>query len=262
MAEALIMRRGGGKGASFTFNHVTSELLLPASAKDNTVTLISSTPVNHVFIGEVAPTASLQAGDVWATLSPQGIDVEALSKPKVLVRIGTVFQYIGSAWVEQKSFIWNNAKWTVTQMYCFYYPGELCVPITGGWEFNSASVANAYVRDGYLYFSYGTGSYNTARATTANPIQVGGYKYLKFRGYYTTYPNNTNEETVGFSDSKYGSFTTARAVSFTTTEAEYALDVSGLPANYAAYLLIRIMSKTSATTAGTVRITRVWMAYE
>ncbi len=263
MADALIMRRGGGRGASFTFKNVTSELLLPESAKDNTVTIVSATAVNNVYVGEVAPTSGMQNGDVWASIAPQGIDVEAVSKPKVVMRLGAIFQYNGAAWVQRKAFIWNNAQWTVTQLYCFYYPSELCVPVTGGWEFNYSAGANAYVNSGRLFFSYNSGSYNTARASTANKIQVGGYKYLHALMYYTTYQWNTNEDSMGFTDTKFGNYSAyARAVSIGTTEAEYTLDVSAAPEDYMAYLMIRAMSKTSATTAGTARVSAVWMTYE
>lgn len=167
----MVTGSGGGTGAAIK---VISASVLPASAKENTICVISDTPVGAVTVGNAEP-ASPSAGDVWATVGYASNGSFAVtSKPIVTVYPVICKQYIADTWAEKLCYTYKNGAWLLWEVY-LYDAGDEFIDITGGWNIvgTAGSKGTDYINIGTL----ATSEY--ANVVTAGLIDLSPFSTLR-----------------------------------------------------------------------------------
>ena len=131
MSEGYII--GGGGGAlNFRVIAVSSELLLPATAKENTIAVITDTAITSYVFSSTAPT-SPAVGMVWfATGTASTVGFNAVKKNGLWVYPTGCQQYVSGAWVSKTAQTYQNGAWQNWRTY-LYANGDQYTDITGGW---------------------------------------------------------------------------------------------------------------------------------
>lgn len=118
MAQAMIMRRGGGGGiGALKVTAVANYASLPASPTLYQMCIVSATSVNDVYVTNTAP-ASPVTGDVQILVSSAAAQpVPADKNGAVMLYPVNAYQYTGSAWVLRDLYTWSGTAWIVPSRY-------------------------------------------------------------------------------------------------------------------------------------------------
>lgn len=172
MSEGFIIRRGGGgKNKSLVVKAYASEEVLPSSAKEGEIAVISSTPVQNVYFQTAEP-SEVNNGDLWITFDSRGKN--STNTDNIIFYPQKAFQYINSQWVEVSILIWNGENWTVPSKE-FYILSEAKInpeagsyinvssaPLTGGKIISTAPDA-IKANNGYFSNKMKLDDYNTIK---------------------------------------------------------------------------------------------------
>ena len=132
---------GGGSDLNFKVISVASESALPTSAAENTIAVITTTPITSYVFASAAPTSPTE-GMVWfATGLASSVGFNAIKKNGLWVYPEGCQQYISGAWTVKKAKTWHNA-WQSWEEY-LYNHGDQCSELTGGWVSFSKTAKNA-----------------------------------------------------------------------------------------------------------------------
>lgn len=134
----------------------------PASPKENTLWINTDVAIGEYIISQATPTTradgtALQAGDVWIEHGGTSeLEINALKKNGIYIRMLAVAQWSGSAWVRKEAQLYKNGSWSAF-VWKLYDNGDEVEVTTGGWSlvsnYNSEyteSRTNEYI---YLYTS-------------------------------------------------------------------------------------------------------------
>lgn len=119
MAQAMIMRRGGGgsRVGALAVTAVANYASLPATPTLYQMCIVSATAVNDVYVTNAAP-ASPVAGDVQILVSASSVQpVPADKNGAVMLYPVNAYQYTGSAWVLRDLYTWTGTAWVVPARY-------------------------------------------------------------------------------------------------------------------------------------------------
>nr|DAE37835.1 MAG TPA: hypothetical protein [Caudoviricetes sp.] len=153
MSEGYIIG-GGGSALNFKVIAVSSELLLPATAKENTIAVITTTPITSYVFSSTAPTSPTE-GMVWfatGTASTGGFN--AIKRNGLWVYPTGCQQYVSGAWVSKTAKTYQSGKWTEWRLAVkqLYWNGDKCENVTGGWNYVADGGTISFDTD-YLYMS-------------------------------------------------------------------------------------------------------------
>ncbi len=117
-----IFNYGGGSAAvQLNIKAYESLLMLPATAEDGTVGVITTTAIGNIYTQPEQPSTPA-SGDVWAkTNIVNAGSVNLLTKGSLVVCVETVFQYNGNTWDKKDFRIWKNNTWTQVSVSLYSY---------------------------------------------------------------------------------------------------------------------------------------------
>lgn len=146
------MTSGGGSELNFTVKaYATEAELLAATPKENTIGIITTTPITNWIFGSTEPEVAAN-GMVWiVTGESSTVEFNALKKNAIQVYPVYAKQYLSGAWENMNAEIYIGSKWT---QFSSMWDGELFTPnnqwesVTGGWENNGS-----YDSSGRIVFS-------------------------------------------------------------------------------------------------------------
>lgn len=132
---------GGGSSLNFKIVAVASESVLPSSAAENTIAVITTTPITSYVFSSTAPTSPME-GMVWfhtGTVSTVGFN--AVKKNGLWVYPTGCQQYISGAWVSKTAKTYKNGAWAEWMVKTWLYNnGDECQSITGGWAAKAVGI--------------------------------------------------------------------------------------------------------------------------
>lgn len=243
MSEGYIIG-GGGSSLNFKVIAVSSELLLPATAKENTIAVITTTPITSYVFSSSAPTSPTE-GMVWlVTGTASTVEFNAIKKNGLWVYPTGCQQYVSGAWVQKTVKTYMSGAWQDWQTYLYSY-GDQHTDITGGWTTDGVvySASNVYTNGGISFTNTAIRMTrqnvrgNIPAVSTVNKVDLSEFETLKvnfdlsvggtqFRIYISSAKNPYDSTAVAhqYFDSSIGNDQTA------------TLDVSGV--NTSAYIVL------------------------
>lgn len=221
----------------------------PASPKENTIWVNTSTAITGWYIGNVFQ-GNLANGAVWIQIDTDSpVFFNALRKNSFMIYPISPKQYIDGAWVDKETKIYQNSKWVDLWNNYLYTTGNEWSSITGGWiaqglKFSSDTAATApsltknstYLR-ATLGKSGSSGNGGVVRPT--NAIDLTKYSTVSFDIEYSRGVVYNNivlivyKPSVTYLDYSYRNATVYYAPSSTSaSRTTYNLNVSTLSGEY------------------------------
>lgn len=133
MGEAFLYGSGGGAvGLNFEIKAYSSEDSFPETAKENTIAVITDTPITSYAFSVEEPSEPVE-GLLWIkTGTASRVEFNLLKKNTVMTYPVSAYQYEGGAWVMKTAKTYQNGAWQDWITYAFYQ-GDTCDGLTGGW---------------------------------------------------------------------------------------------------------------------------------
>lgn len=180
MGNVALEGFGGGAGLNFDVKAYNSEPdLLAATPKNNTIGVITTTPITGWIISPTQP-SDLSDGMVWIRTGVSGeIEFNALKKNGIQVYPFRAMQYTSGALKYVKSQIYQNGSWMRVWSGELFERGDQYEDITGGWSSDGYTDASYQIWPGEI---------------TEEAISLQGYK-----GYYTMLGTDDPIDLTGFS---------------------------------------------------------------
>ena len=149
MGNAFLYGSGGGSGLNFEVKAYASEDSLPATAKENTIAVITETPITAYTFSATEPTDPIE-GAVWIRIGAASpVEFNALKKNEIRVYPVSAKQYVSGAWVGKTAKSYQGGEWVAWVTDTFLYnKGDFCTDVTGGWK--SISIVDGSNRAGTL----------------------------------------------------------------------------------------------------------------
>ena len=177
MSEGYIIG-GGGSALNFKVIAVSSELLLPATAKENTIAVITDTAITAYVFSSTAPTSPAE-GMVWfATGTNSTVGFNAIKKNGLWVYPTGCQQYVSGAWVSRTAKTYQNGAW-VDWTRWLYNNGDEVTSVTGGWKsINEGQVTTVKGTDRITITQISPYNYFCSCLHTTNKIDLSQYVTL------------------------------------------------------------------------------------
>ena len=170
---------GGGGGLNFAVKAYASESTLPATAKENTIAVITETAIAS-WIVDVKEPENPAAGMVWIEVGTESeVAFNLMKKNAIYIYPASVKQYAGSTWADVDAFIYQGGSWAqfsqiVTDVYLFNN-GDTCDAVTGGWgAVDGGAVSDSALGISVYYSAKGAQVYTKAGVdlTKFNTLRV------------------------------------------------------------------------------------------
>lgn len=237
MSEGYIIG-GGGSDLNFKVIAVASELLLPATAKENTIAVITTAAITSYVFSSTAPTSPAE-GMVWfATSTASTVGFNAIKKNSLWVYPTGCQQYVSGAWVSKTAKTYRDGAWQDWSTYLYLYNhGIINTDVTG--EFTTAGytgdwtlIAPTFEANRIALFGKTNG---TVFSGTANAVDLTPYTQLKIDADVVSTYESYAAFTFNVSQTKNISSNVLASVgSNTLGEQTLALDVNSI--NQSVYL--------------------------
>ena len=102
---------GGGGGLNFSVKAYASESVLPNTASENTIAVITDTAIT-VWVADVKEPESPTDGIVWIKVGTEsGVSFNALRKNALAIYPVSVLQYANGEFANMDAFIFQNGAW-------------------------------------------------------------------------------------------------------------------------------------------------------
>ena len=169
---------GGGSALNFKVIAVSSELLLPATAKENTIAVITTAAITSYVFATTAPTSPTE-GMVWfATGKASTVGFNAIKRNGLWVYPTGCQQYVSGAWVAKTAKTYMSGAW-VDWTRWLYNNGDEVTSVTGGWEsINEGQVTTAKGTDRITITQISPYNYFCSCLHTADKIDLSQYVTL------------------------------------------------------------------------------------
>lgn len=173
---------GGGSDLNFKVIAVASESALPSTAAENTIAVITTTPISEWEMSVVtSPTWSgAPEGFVYITIRASylgdGIGFNAIKRNGLWVYPTGCQQYVSGAWASKVAKIYQNGTWADWRLVVkqLYWNGDKCENVTGGWDYVSDGGTVSFGTDS-LYMAAPQGKY--PKVYTVNEIALAAESY-------------------------------------------------------------------------------------
>ena len=182
---------GGGGGLNFAVKAYASESTMPATAKENTIAIITAETMTSWAFDAVAPVDPAE-GMVWMEYGDaSAVAFNVAKKNSVMIYPLSAKQYIGGEWVDVDAKSWQGGEWVD-----WWIPGTLFdsgrddEAVTGGWTSYAESVGSGYSGQSAdvsieedrmrITFRIGSSAYKSTFISTVNTIDMSGYNSAHF----------------------------------------------------------------------------------
>lgn len=249
----------GPGGTSLNFDvktYPSAETLLAATPKENTIGIITTTPIAGWIFSATEP-EGLAEGIVWILTGVSSpVEFNALKKNGIDVYPTSVKQYVNGAWVDLTAKSYQNGEWVEWWVWDgeLYDSGNQYEEYTGGWEVNknvtisgtTNSTSKVTFASGYMQIK------SPSAVSTVNKIDITNYSTLCFDVDVVSSDDGdrfgvfSNYGELGTSSSKY----IVNCQSDKTGRQTIRLDISSVRGSY--YVIIATYSETR-------KIYKVWM---
>ena len=199
---------GGSGGLNFkVVGYETQAELLADTPKENTIGIITTTPITSWVFSATEPEVSSE-GTIWiltGTVSP--IEFNALKKNSIQVYPISAKQYVNGAWVEKTAKSRRGGAWVDWWNGELYDAGNQYDSFTGGWFANPNTSAYVVFNSDNIQFVNGDDTVEAAAIYTHNKIDVTRFSKLRVKGTVANLGENnikfglTNRNTTGSSPS-------------------------------------------------------------
>lgn len=175
----IINLETGGTSLNFAVKAYASEAeLLAAVPKDNTIGIITTTPITSWIFSVAEPEVSAD-GMVWiSTGTESAIEFNALKKNAVQVYPNSAKQYVGGEWIDVNAKSYQNNRWVSWWNGELYTPGNEWERVTGGWVTSIATNGKVTKNDDSVTVEVTVNAQGGTFISTANPIDLTGYSYI------------------------------------------------------------------------------------
>lgn len=202
------MTGAGGGGAGLNFNvvrYATESALLAAVPKENTIGIITTTPITSWFFDAEEP-ETVADGMVWfPTGTSSQVEFNALKKNGLQVYPISAKQYVSGKWVDKTAKSYQGGKWVDWITYLYNQGNELA-DITGGWNVFNGENGSSSKKSNCLHLESATSGYShMSVVATENAISRGTYSILNFAINFTRVDDHGID--FGISETKPTSFT-------------------------------------------------------
>lgn len=175
MGDCYITRRGG-EGLNFDVKAYASEAALPATAKENTIAVITTTAISGYQFSVEQPAAPT-SGYVWfAETTSSAVVFSVTKKNPIMVYPRSAKQYVGSTWVDVEARSYQDGAWVDWWDQYIYKNGDEYTNITGGWTVNGVATKEEDCIDLPVV---NTNSGRNAGGYTGNKIDLTGINNIK-----------------------------------------------------------------------------------
>ena len=234
----------------------TSFANLPATAAENTVGVITTTPITQGFVSNTRP-AGRPTGEVRIKSGANGLVTMQLSgQPLVDFNPISVYQYNGTSWVIMEAYIRKSGAWTRIRTY-FYRDGTLGL-ITSLSGYNSSNATYTIGADNFRVDLTSGGTSGIARVCPGQLIDVTNFTTLKVL-YSRVKSGTQGVHTARMVLSVTPLTSQGTGVAYVdlpaTAGVVASLDVTGLTGSY---YVNWIISKTTYYETDYIRVTEVW----
>lgn len=257
-----LFNMSGGMPLNFKVKAYASKLLLPATANENTVSVITTTPITGWSFSVTEPAAPYR-GMVWLRTSANlANSFNALRKNELFVYLDYAKQYISGKWVSKDAQLFKNGAWHGLFSGVLYDSGDEYTNYTGGWEYETLvymSYGGAYGKgtvqknaDSIYLYTYDS---TQASVVTQNKIDISKYSTLNldYSGFY--------DEATGWKHfallSGIGKFEEVAVAStkISAANGQVAIDVSNITGNY----YVGVVINTGDGTTTKLTINKIWL---
>ena len=257
----------GGMNLNYKVVAYENELLLPETAKENTIAVITDTPITSYAFAASEPT-NVMEGMVWiATLMSSAAPIDVLSKNSLVIYPGQCYQYINGAWVAKIGYTYQNGTW-IDIVFGILINGFLNPDYNSfGRKYNSSGGAN-----GSVYYSKGSFCVTAPAATSSlnlgwfeKTIDVTNLSAIQLDLYIRGWTGgwlglSENPNTIGVTTSDYNTtgwalFSHPTNTSNKAWTGTVTLNVEGMSGSY--YLALGCAGSGSNNYTGEISATRI-----
>lgn len=245
----MIINMTSGTPLNFKVKAYASESLLPATAAENTIAVITDTAITSWIIDTNEPAAP-EEGMVWIAEGAQSdVEFNALKTNTIKVYPILVKQYIGGAWANKSAKSYQNGEWVSWWSGELYDAGNEYKNITGGWK-SVVSGGSAIIGSNTLTVSASANDQN-ASITTANMIDLSWFDKLRVNVTdWASGDNSNNRCQIRILDSSKNVISLTNVYKIDV----YSVDVSSLTGGYIQLFAYSTESYTHKMTAS-----RLWL---
>ena len=215
---------------NFNIISYASEEVLPSTANEGDIAVISTVPFENTYIQDFEPVAQ-KNGDLWIYFAASGTLPAIVGN--VIIYPHKAYQYIDGAWSAVIMKVYKDGTWINTASdVVIYTPGDEVGDITGGWYASSSTDFQTVATGMQIYNGF---------VSTALKVDLTHYSLLKMEVYC---PSGSNSY-VGI-----GTTPTAFVASTATgtDEGAYftrAVDLKAVTGEY--YIMIQSRSSSTPT---------------
>lgn len=207
MGDAYLVRRGGGGKVELKVAKYASANVLPSTAKEGSIAVITEAVIVDVYVQRTAP-ASAPVGSLF--FSSAGSDAELLSIGTFNFYSTGAFIRTDTAWVAVDTFIFRDGAWALAPSGKLTEAGIDYAQYTGGFvarKISSKSSASATIvipkvtwddENVVIDTTKGTGANGVGMWCTDKAIDLTPYKTIVFEGtFISNYPSYADNFCVG-----------------------------------------------------------------
>lgn len=262
MSTAFLHGNGGGAGLNFAVKAYDTVDLLPSTARENTIAVITETIANWVFAAS-APESPAD-NDLWIEVGKTSdVAFNALKKNGLYVYPASCKKYLSGEWASVEAFIYYNGAWTqfseIVTIVNLYDAGEEYEAVTGGWT-NTGWSDNVYgINASGIYASYMmvTGAYSNNYSKTSVVGTVNKINLAKITKLYANIEvSNTGLVYLGLCESRDVHELAASATQSTAGQYTFEVDVSSLTGDY--YVVVFATGSSAYGYSPVGKVTKVW----
>ena len=222
----------GGGGLNFKVEAYASEDSLPETAKENTIAVITETPITAYTFSATKPAEPLEGMVLITTGKASFAEFNALKKNSIQVYPLSTKQYINGAWEKKPASLYQKGAWVKLDHKLYLYKnGDSCANITGGWGANLSQTAGTLSADRMIL----NGSASAAVGlTTENYIDLSEYTTLHFNiKVLSAYDNNLCLQGAGIYKARtnYGNDCIVGMDTY-VTNTDHQVDISNIDGGY------------------------------
>lgn len=253
MAQAFLLRKGGGKELTLKIVATPDAAYLPAG-NDGMVAVITSTNPGNAWLTDIRPVSGMVAGDIWLqTTSGLSYALAIGLQGRAIIYPAIVYQYSGTAWVEKDAYLYTANMW-VNMAYVYYNAGQ---KFHGVW--NGSGSGN--LTDYSTYFLVQCS--NNANGTVSNsfcaynnaPVDVTQFRTMRVLAAVNNSATGTWSCKMGLGNG--GSLTYSKDITGTGSIATYEFDISAYVGSFVNILDTYLSESNAATNYGTAQTLRV-----
>ncbi len=261
MGQAMMLRRGGSGGGAMdmVLTAISSSLLLPASAPNGTVAIVTTATIGKLWVGKTAPSSGMVAGDVYIrTTGVLSFGLPVALEERFVIYPAAVYQYASGAWAMMRAYYRIGGAW-VNSAFVVYSEGD---KVSGTWVGSSTGTAGRWLTDNATNFVVGCTGNNSSTtfqyATNSVALDVTEHTTMHVLC-DVVHPGPSNAQYVGIGLANAGN-TTFVAIKYaavgTFSDLELTLDITALTGSYRPQVQAGVWGNESYTRSITVK--RVW----